>query len=38
MCILTSCYVSGNIGVIHKVNDASTVVDIIVKSVDKIVD
>ena len=38
MCVLTSCYTSGNLGVIQKVNDASTVVDIIVKNVDKIVD
>ena len=38
MCVLTSCYASGNLGVIQKVNDASTVVDIIVKNVDKIVD
>ena len=38
MSVLTSCYVCSNLGVIQKVNDASTVIDKIVKSVDKIVD
>ena len=38
MSVLTSCYASSNLGVIQKVNDASTVIDKIVKSVDKIVD
>ena len=38
MFVLTLCYAFSNLGVIQKVNDASTVIDKIVKTVDKIVD